>query len=163
MLIVIIVLLSSAITSIFIYPKQALALTSTNSAVKAGGGIDLWDNSTNSFNSYVVADLAKKLFGNENPIKYTKSMKDSFTDCYVVPASTINSKVGNPDNGMVVQLGGKQWMVTSLTIADKDGKENIDPTPPFWLAMAIILPKPITFSLILTFLLSSRARSPPAA
>ncbi len=125
MLIVIIVLLSSAITSIFIYPKQALALTSTNSAVKAGGGIDLWDNSTNSFNSYVVADLAKKLFGNENPIKYTKSMKDSFTDCYVVPASTINSKIGNPDNGMVVQLGGKQWMVTSLTIADKDGKENI--------------------------------------
>ena len=124
-IVVLIMLLLCSISTFFFSPNKVYALTNTGSAVKAGGGFELWDSNNNSFNNYVISDLANKLFGNENPIKYTKSMKDTQTDSYVIPASAINAKVGNTTNGMVVKLGGKEWMVSSLTIADKDGKEDI--------------------------------------
>ena len=76
-IVVLIMLLLCSISTFFFSPNKVYALTNTGSAVKAGGGFELWDSNNNSFNSYVVSDLAKKLFGNENPIKYTKSMKDS--------------------------------------------------------------------------------------
>ena len=124
-IVALIMLLLCSISTFFFSPNKVYALTNTGSAVKAGGGLELWDSNNNSFNNYVISDLANKLFGNENPIKYTKSMKDTQTDSYVIPASKINAKVGNTANGMVVKLGGMEWMVASLTIADKDGKENI--------------------------------------
>ena len=124
-IVALIMLLLCSISTFFFSPNKVYALTNTGSAVKAGGGFELWDSNNNSFNNYVISDLANKLFGNENPIKYTKSMKDTQTDSYVIPASKINAKVGNTANGMVVKLGGMEWMVASLTIADKDGKENI--------------------------------------
>lgn len=124
-IVVLIVLLFCSIMTIFISPNKVFAHSNIGSAVNVGGGAELWNDSSNSFDNYVVADLANKLFGDKNPIKYIKSMKDTLTDSYVVPASIINAKVGNATNGMVVQLGGRQWMVTSLTIADINGKENI--------------------------------------
>ncbi len=87
----------------------------------AGNGAELWDSSNNRFNKTVFNDLTNKLFGSDNPIDYIKTMKDTQTDSYVIPASAINTKVGN-DSGLVVKLDGKDWMVASLTL---DGSENV--------------------------------------
>lgn len=107
-------------------PQQNInALTSTSGAVKAGAGEELWNADDGGFNEEVLSDLVDKLFGDEDPADYIKTMKDTQTDSYVIPASTINAKVGNANDGLVVKLDGKEWMATSLTIAEIDGEENI--------------------------------------
>ncbi|MDE6566075.1 MAG: hypothetical protein K2L47_03275, partial [Clostridia bacterium] len=116
--------MSSAIASIFISPNKALALTNTNSAVKAGNGAELWNSVSSTFNNVVLDDLVGKLFGNEDPVEYIKKYQDTQTGSYVVPASIINAKVGNATDGMTVMLGEKEWMVASLTLADIDGKND---------------------------------------
>ncbi|MDE6565830.1 MAG: hypothetical protein K2L47_02045, partial [Clostridia bacterium] len=116
--------MSSAIVSIFVSPNEVLALTSTSSAVKAGNGAELWNSESSTFNNVVINDLVDKLFGNEDPVEYIKKSKDTQTDSYVVPASTINTKVGNATDGMVVKLDGKEWIVASLTLADIDGQND---------------------------------------
>ena len=102
--------------------KPVFALGSNNGAVQAGGGAELWNSSTNTFNPNVINDIKAKLFGTTNPVDYINSNYDakefSLSKSKVVTASTINTKVGNAQEGMVVTLGGKQWMVTSLTLAD---------------------------------------------
>ncbi len=100
---------------------EALNSTGLSSAVKAGGGAELWDSSNNSFNKTVFNDLTNKLFGSDNPIDYIKTIKDTQTDSYVIPASTINTKVSS-SSGLVVKLDGKDWMVASLTL---DSSENV--------------------------------------
>ncbi|MDE6302297.1 MAG: hypothetical protein K2M36_01745, partial [Clostridia bacterium] len=126
------VILLSALVLFSITPTQsAQALASTASAYKAGNGQELYNNGT--FNSDVVNDIREKIFGNEDPVSYIKDNgasdyntygKDSpntaekGTPYYVVPASTINAKVGNTTDGMVIKLGGREWMVTSLTLAN---------------------------------------------
>ncbi|MDE6967234.1 MAG: hypothetical protein K2P12_01135, partial [Clostridia bacterium] len=55
-----------------------------------------------------------------------KNYVDNQTQANVVPATIINTKAGNPDNGMVVKLGGKEWMAVSLTLADiGEKKDNV--------------------------------------
>ncbi len=102
--------------------KPVFALGSNNGAVQAGGGAELWNSSTNTFSPNVINDIKAKLFGTTNPVDYINSNYDakefSLSKSKVVTASTINTKVGNAQEGMVVTLGGKQWMVTSLTLAD---------------------------------------------
>ncbi len=103
--------------------NSAEALTTTSGAVLAGDGADLWSDT--SLNFRVLNDISNKLFGDNDPVEYIKTMKDTQTDSYVIPASTINSKVGS-DSGLVVKLDGKDWMVASLTLADiGDKKDNI--------------------------------------
>ncbi len=99
-----------------------------NGAVQAGNGADLWNNVTNTFNPNVVNDIKSKLFGTINPATYVENNYDkeefNLSKGKVVTARTINSKVGNAEEGMVVTLGGKQWSVTSLTLADTPNNKN---------------------------------------
>ncbi len=112
---------------------EALNSSGLSGAYKAGGGAELW--SSYGFNPFVISDLKTKLFGTEDPVHYIRTngagdynsygknspnTAERGTPYYVVPATTINAKVGNATNGMVVKLGGKDWMVASLTI-DNDG------------------------------------------
>ncbi len=122
--IALILMLLCSVATFFISPTNVFALTNTSSAVKAGDGAELYDKSTGTFNKAVMFDLVDKLFGTNDPIQYIKSNKESQTDSFVIQAPTINAKVGNGENGMVVKLGGKEWMAVSLTIADKDDKES---------------------------------------
>ncbi len=116
--------LSLAVSAVgFSAPYSAGALNSTTGAVSAGGGAELWDADAGEFNSEVMDDLVDKLFGDEDPVEYIKTMKDAQTDSYVVPASAINKKVGT-NNGLVVKLDGKEWMAASLTLADIEGEED---------------------------------------
>ena len=127
MLTFMIVLFSSLIASIFIFPKQALALSNPSSAIQVANGAELYDYKTKSFNSFAIADLNKKLFDEKDPINYIKSSLDSHTNSYVVPASKINAGVGNVNDGLVLTLGGYEWIVTSLTLTDSSvsSKEDI--------------------------------------
>lgn len=109
--------------------SPVFALTATNnSATKAGGGAELWNNDTRTFNQTVLKDIQTKIFGNENPVSYIKENTDAkeyaSSNSYVLPASKINKKIGNVDNGMVVTLGGKTWMVACLTLADTPTSKN---------------------------------------
>ena len=108
--------------------NQVFALGSSNGAVQAGGGAELWNNVTNTFNPNVVNDIKSKLFGTTDPVAYIESnyVKEEYTlsQGKVVPAKAINKKVGNAQDGMVVTLGGKKWMVASLTLADTPNHKN---------------------------------------
>ncbi len=108
--------------------QPVFALTTGNGAVQAGNGADLWNNVTNTFNQNVLQDINNKLFGTENPVTYVENnyneQEFEWSKGKVVTARTINSKVGNAEEGMVVTLGGKQWSVTSLTLADTPNNEN---------------------------------------
>ena len=108
--------------------KPVFALGSNNGAVQAGGGAELWNSSTNTFNPNVVNDIKSKLFGTTDPVAYIESnyVKEEYTlsQGKVVPAKAINKKVGNAQDGMVVTLGGKKWMVASLTLADTPNHKN---------------------------------------
>lgn len=123
MLFLTVALAAGAIGFSFAPKKDASALTSTSGAVLAGGGAELWNADDSSFNSDVLDDLVDKLFGDEDPVEYIKTMKDTQTDSYVIPASTINTKLGN-QNGLVVKLGGKEWMAASLTLANVGDEED---------------------------------------
>ena len=75
-----------------------------------------------------------RLFNGQEPLSYVKSMKDSGTDSYVVPASTIN---GGNDNGYIVKLGGLDWMITSLTVTDSTTYKKEDIVVTLYLADSI--------------------------
>ena len=124
-----ILLLVSSIASIFISPNQVIALSSTVAAVTAANNAELWDSNTQSFNKQVVNDIKNKLFGSQNPKDYINNNYDSqeynWTQSKVVNARTINAQVGNANEGMIVTLGGKKWMVTSLTFGEGDKKDDI--------------------------------------
>ena len=129
-----IVLMTSAIVSIFVSPNEVLALTSTSSAIQVGNGTELYDSSNQSFNQESFEDLMYRLFNGQEPLSYVKSMKDSGTDSYVVPASTIN---GGNDNGYIVKLGGLDWMITSLTVTDSTTYKKEDIVVTLYLADSI--------------------------
>ncbi len=128
--IMIMILFASIILSLVLSPCKVYALSNVNNAVHIGNGVDLYDNSSKAFDSYVLKDLQDKLFDTQNPISYIKSNLDVPTNSYVVTASTINSKLDNNqgnDNGIVLTLGGLEWMVTSMTLTDsaRYGREDI--------------------------------------
>ena len=83
--------------------------------------MDLYNTSTQSFNAAVLKDLKQKLFQGADPTTYINSHYDSkeygFTGSRVVNATTLNANVSNPNYGMVLKLGGIDWIVTSLTFA----------------------------------------------
>lgn len=115
-----------AILIVAFLPQQRVnALSSTAGAIKAGEGKELWNADEDMFDDEVLSDLVNKLFGEEDPIEYIKTMKDTQTDSYVIPASIINEKVGSANDGLVVKLDGKEWMAASLTLAEIEGEENI--------------------------------------
>ncbi len=124
---IIIVLFTCVLASTFLAPNQVLALTNSGAATPVANGAELYDDASNKFNSLAVFDLKKKLFANNDPINYIKASKDNQTDSYVISASTINSSVGNINDGLVVTLGGYQWIVSALTLTDStlSGKEDI--------------------------------------
>ncbi|MDE6302093.1 MAG: hypothetical protein K2M36_00695, partial [Clostridia bacterium] len=131
------ILLSSTVLFSVVPGNSADALTTAqvSSAVKAGGGADLWNSATSTWNATVLSDMVSKIFPvtttwesyikNNGSEDYTRVGKNSPNVAekdipyYVVPASTINARVGSANYGMVVKLDGKDWMVTSLTI-DRD-------------------------------------------
>jgi len=127
-----------------VYPffnSTADALNGTNmdNAIKVGDSVSLWDSETSTINKTVFDDLIDKLFNGLDPINYIKSngthdyetygknspSSAAGTPYYVVPAPTINANVGRPNDGMVIKIGAQLWMITSLTIAVIDGKENV--------------------------------------
>ena len=63
MLTFMIVLFSSMIVSTLVSPNKAFALSNLSAAIQVGGGAELWDSSTQSFDTDVVKDLKEKLFG----------------------------------------------------------------------------------------------------
>ena len=72
---------------------------------QAGGGQELWDASAGAFNDDVLEDITKKLFdGVDDPVAYVKTFTESQTGAHVVPAPTINAKVGNTTNGFIAHL-----------------------------------------------------------
>ena len=94
-IVVLIILLLSSIATFLFSPTKVFALTNTSSATAVANGVELFDDASGSFNSLAVVDLNKKLFAEKDPISYIKSNKDIQTDSYVIPASTINTNVGN--------------------------------------------------------------------
>ncbi|MDE5756375.1 MAG: hypothetical protein K2I23_04725, partial [Clostridia bacterium] len=102
-------------------PMSADALTSTANADKVSG--DLMDG--NKLNMNVAKSLVYKLFGTYIYDDVKQYIVDhdageyARSGGYVVPSNVISSK----PEGVVVQLDGKEWMLTSLTLADV-GKET---------------------------------------
>ena len=123
MLTFMIVLFSSMVVSTFVSPNKAFALSNLSAAIQVGGGAELWDSSTQSFDTDVVKDLKEKLFGNKNPIKYIQSRKDPYLDTYLMSAAEINKTIKN-DNGLIVTLDEKEWMVAALSLADIENKKD---------------------------------------
>jgi len=138
---VIVFALSLIATAFFAFPEDVSALADPSSATLIGGGAELYDRDSGEFNDDVKDDLVDKLFGKANPVQYIKS--NGATDWetygknspsalageqyYVVPASTINSKIADEtkrDNGFVITLGGLEWMVASLTLADTEQRND---------------------------------------
>ncbi len=121
--------LFSIIVSFFLSPNKVFALNNINSAVSVANGADLYDKNIGIINYLVVKDLQDKLFnGIDNPVSYIKQFEDEQTESYVLNAREINKKLNNNkgnDNGLVVKLDGKNWMVASLTLADLESNDNI--------------------------------------
>ncbi|MDE6411118.1 MAG: hypothetical protein K2L02_01080, partial [Clostridia bacterium] len=86
----------------------------------------MWDSTNQHFDYAVVKDLKEKLFGSAsaNAVSYIKdpdnydAQEMAWTNSYVVNASKINASYNN--YGLIVKLGGLDWMVTSMTLADGD-------------------------------------------
>ncbi|MDE7337026.1 MAG: hypothetical protein K2N32_02810, partial [Clostridia bacterium] len=121
---IILCLCLASILSLFVSQKSANALTDTSLATNIGDGKEMWLDEIGKFDKDVFEDLTDKLFGNQDWTTYIKTMKDTQTDSYVIPASTINANAGNADNGLVVKLGNLEWMVASLTLTN-DGREDV--------------------------------------
>lgn len=123
-------LLFGSIISAFFSPNRAFALTESGkgNAAVVGKGTDLWNDSENIFNEIALNDLKQKLFNNQSPFTYIENKYDreeyELTGSKIVTAKTLNTQVGKDDEGMIVKLGGQEWMVTSLTTTN-DGKEDI--------------------------------------
>ncbi|MDE5617122.1 MAG: hypothetical protein K2I78_04965, partial [Clostridia bacterium] len=120
---IILCLCVASVLSFFMSQQPAEALKDTSAAIKVGDGVDIWNSANDMLNINVFNDLTTKLFGESDWLTYVKSMKDTDTDSYVIPASVINEKAGNA-NGLIVKLGGLEWMVSSLTLTN-DGNEDI--------------------------------------
>ncbi|MCX4367859.1 MAG: DUF6273 domain-containing protein, partial [Clostridia bacterium] len=138
---VIVFALSLIATAFFAFPDRVSALADPSSATQIGGGAELYDRDRGNFNGDVVSDLVEKLFGDNDPVEYVKTNgagdwetygKNSSSalageQYYVVPASTINSRIADEtkrDNGFVITLGELKWMVASLTLADTEARND---------------------------------------
>ena len=140
---VIVFALSLIATAFFAFSEDASALSTTVTSVKIGNGEELYDRSSGEINRYVADDMTQKLFGDADPVEYIKTNgaedwetygKDSPSELagdpyYVVPASTINARIEDnvkKNNGFVIKIGGLEWMVASLTLADTEkGNDNV--------------------------------------
>ncbi|MDE6189867.1 MAG: hypothetical protein K2G37_06250, partial [Clostridia bacterium] len=106
---------------------KALDATGLTSATKVGDGVDLWNSSVGAFNGEVINDLKDKLFGDEDPETYieTNGVDPHNFKSTVVTASQINANAGNATYGLIITLGGYQWMITSLTFDNTDDKNIV--------------------------------------
>ena len=73
-------------------------------------------------------DSVKTLFGNDNPIDYIKGNHDTtefgLTKTYVVSSPTINKKADDSNYGFIIKLGGMDWMVVSMTLANMESEND---------------------------------------
>lgn len=140
---VIVFALSLIATAFFAFSEDASALSTTVTSVKIGNGEELYDRSSGEINRYVADDMTQKLFGGADPVEYIKANgaedyetygKNSPSELagdpyYVVPASTINARIEDnvkKNSGFVIKIGGLEWMVASLTLADTEkGNDNV--------------------------------------
>ena len=138
---VIVFALSLIATAFFAFPDRVSALADPSSATLIGGGAELYDRDSGELNGDVMGDLIEKLFGDDDPVQYIKANGTADWETYgknspsalageqyyVVPASTINSRIADEtkrDNGFVITLGGLEWMVASLTLADTEKRND---------------------------------------
>jgi len=132
---VIVFALSLIATAFFAFPEDVSALADPSSATQIGEGAELYDRDIGDFDGDVMSDFIEKLFGDDDPVEYVKTNgiadwetygKNSPSalageQYYVVPASIINNRISDEakrDNGFIITLGGLEWMVASLTLAD---------------------------------------------
>ena len=100
--------------------NSAKALTDTSQAYQVGAKQDgselseLWNSAGGYFDRYVLDDINNKIFGAADPNAALQSAPVDFGS-HIITASTINSNVSNTA-GMVVKLGGMDWMVASATL-----------------------------------------------
>ncbi|MDE6411553.1 MAG: phage holin family protein [Clostridia bacterium] len=94
---------------------------------------DLWDSTNNRFNGVAIKNLKATLFGDVDPVDFIKDANNydaqeaEWGNGYIVPASTLSDKIEDEEKrpyGYVVKLGGLDWIVTSTTLADVDGKKD---------------------------------------
>jgi len=119
----------------------------TSKATLIAGGADLWDATNSKINTETVKGIFDDLFGEDDAIEYIKDNADpdeyrgtyntvtyaNYTDAdgntrnagdyatgnYIVPATTINSRIIDPakrDYGYVLKINGANWMVSSMTL-----------------------------------------------
>ena len=129
-LFIIILIFAVVITSCIILFKSNTALSISQSAISnatsLGGGEDIFING--KLNSKAVLDSVKTLFGNDNPIDYIKGNHDTtefgLTKTYVVSSPTINKKADDSNYGFIIKLGGMDWMVVSMTLANMESEND---------------------------------------
>ncbi len=132
---VIVFALSLIATAFFAFPDRVSALADPSSATQIGEGAELYDRDIGDFDGDVMSDFIEKLFGDDDPVEYVKTNGTADWETYgknspsalageqyyVVPASIINNRISDEakrDNGFIITLGGLEWMVASLTLAD---------------------------------------------
>lgn len=122
-IIVMILLFSGSFLTSFVSPNTGVTMTSENAYESQEETKELYNKSTGNFNKKVMTELLDTLFGEQNPVSYIKTMTESQTGSYVIPATEINAKVGSPE-GLRVMLDGREWIAASLTITDVNGIED---------------------------------------
>ncbi|MDE5896759.1 MAG: hypothetical protein K2H43_02965, partial [Clostridia bacterium] len=110
--------------------NNADALANVNSAYligERGDGTqltDIFDSATGKFKAEYVDELLSKISGTTNAtLTNLQSMISSASTVFgsnLVTAPTINANAGKPNDGIVVKIGGYDWMVTSLVNSGND-------------------------------------------
>ena len=125
---ILICLLTASVLFLYIPIKTASALTDILNATSIGNGEEMWNSEEGEFNGDVFSDLINKLFGEERDWKsYVKKSEylDSATQSYIIPASVINEKAGNDLYGLIVKIGGVNWIITSITLTNDDEEDVV--------------------------------------
>ncbi|MCM1290034.1 MAG: InlB B-repeat-containing protein [Corallococcus sp.] len=106
--------------------KGADALSGTSNAYLVGDGqngaalTEIWDTQSNNFKTDVLEDLTNALLpnGSSDLLDYVNGQSGE------VNMTTISTNSGKT-NGILVRLGGVDWMVTYLTKVDIDGTPSV--------------------------------------
>ncbi len=125
---ILICLLTASVLFLYMPIKTASALTDILKATSIGNGEEMWNSEEGEFNGDVFSDLINKLFGEERDWKsYVKKSEylDSATQSYIIPASVINEKAGNDLYGLIVKIGGVNWIITSITLTNDDEEDVV--------------------------------------
>ena len=110
--------------------RDADALANVSSAYQIGEKGDgtqlteIYDSTLGKFKKEYLDELLTKLSGVQNATMSTvNNMVSSASPLFgskIVKGTTINANAGKPNDGIVLKLGGYEWMVTSLTDSGND-------------------------------------------